>query len=134
MGVISPPKLEAFAQELAKGKTQHQAAIDAGYPAGSSVASNARRRAQTPKVRARVRELRERIAVSTVADQVYVQRRLMEISDTAIDPDDVRTSDIIQALKTLMDLNGLKAPEKHEHTLNDIGTRLAAARRRAIAS
>ena len=133
MGVISPPKLEAFAQELAKGKTQHQAAIDAGYPLGSSIASNARRRAQTPKVRARVRELRERIAVSTVADQVYVQRRLMEISDTAIDPDDVRPSDIIQALKTLMDLNGLKAPEKYEHTLNDIGARLAAARRRAIA-
>jgi phage terminase small subunit len=133
MGVISPPKMEAFAQEIAKGKTIEEAGAAAGY-VGTSMASGARRRSQNPKVRARVREIREKIAAMVVVDQFYVQRRLMEIADTPFDPSDVRASDIIQALKTLMDLNGLKAPEKHDVSLtSDLARRLDEAIKRANA-
>jgi phage terminase small subunit len=58
-------KLEAFAAELAKGRSATEAARLSGY-GGSSLISNAKRRAQLPSVRARVVELREIAARHTV--------------------------------------------------------------------
>ena len=58
-------KLEAFAQELAKGRSAAEAAKAVGY-GGSSVTSNAKRRAQNPQVRKRVAELRELAAQNTI--------------------------------------------------------------------
>jgi hypothetical protein len=58
-------KLEAFAAAMAKGKSAVEAAREAGY-GGSSLASNAKRRAQIPSVRARVSELRQLAAANTV--------------------------------------------------------------------
>jgi phage terminase small subunit len=64
MGALSDPKLERFAQSLlchlasgmTGGKAATQAALEAGY-SGSSVAANARKRAQRPDVKARMVEL-----------------------------------------------------------------------------
>jgi len=58
-------KLEAFAAAMAKGKSAVEAAREAGY-GGSSLASNAKRRAQIFSVRARVAELRRLATVNTV--------------------------------------------------------------------
>ena len=58
-------KLEAFAQELAKGRSAAEAAKAVGY-GGSSLVSNAKRRAQNPQVRKRVAELRELAAQNTI--------------------------------------------------------------------
>lgn len=54
-------KLEAFAQELAKGKSAPEAARVVGYT-GSSLADNAKKRSRLPSVRARVAELLARAA------------------------------------------------------------------------
>jgi phage terminase small subunit len=58
-------KLQAFAQAMAKGLSAAAAAREVGY-SGSSLESNAKRRAQLPSVKARVAELRERAARNTV--------------------------------------------------------------------
>jgi hypothetical protein len=57
-------KLEAFAAELASGKSAVEAAKAVGYD-GSSLGSNAKKRAQRPDVRARVAELRLANALNT---------------------------------------------------------------------
>ena len=58
-------KLEAFAQEMAKGRSAVEAAKTAGY-LGSSLASNAKKRAQLPSVKIRIAELRRAAAANTV--------------------------------------------------------------------
>jgi len=58
-------KLQAFSQELAKGRSAVEAAKAVGY-GGSSLISNAKRRAQLPAVRLRVAELRKLAAANTV--------------------------------------------------------------------
>lgn len=58
-------KLQRFEQELAKGRGAVEAAKLAGYT-GSSLASNAKRRAQLPSVKAHVVELRREAAKNTV--------------------------------------------------------------------
>lgn len=58
-------KLEVFAQELAKGRSAVEAAKAAGYT-GSSLVSNAKRRAQLPSVKARVAQLRREASANTV--------------------------------------------------------------------
>jgi hypothetical protein len=60
MPVLRKPKHELVAQALAIGKSPVEASREAGYPDGSAFAPNARRRAQHPKIRARVAELQER--------------------------------------------------------------------------
>jgi hypothetical protein len=58
-------KLDAFAAKLAEGMSAPEAARAVGYE-GSSIASNARRRAQNPAVKAKVAELRREAARNTV--------------------------------------------------------------------
>lgn len=50
-------RLEVVAQAIAAGKSPVEASAAAGYPQGSSFASNARKRAQRADVRSRVREI-----------------------------------------------------------------------------
>jgi hypothetical protein len=57
MPVLRKHKHELVAQALAVGKSTVEASRAANYPDGSSFASNARRRAQHPSIRARVAEL-----------------------------------------------------------------------------
>jgi hypothetical protein len=54
-------KLEVFAQELAKGKSAPEAARAAGYE-GTSLVSNATKRAANPRVRERVAAIQAKLA------------------------------------------------------------------------
>jgi hypothetical protein len=60
MPVLRNPRPEVVAQELAAGRSTAEASHEAGYPAGSSFSSNARKRAQRPGIRARVAEIQTR--------------------------------------------------------------------------
>ena len=64
-----PPLLdhrhEIVARALARGRTQYEASKIAGYPAGSSFAPNARRRAQRSDIRARKLELEREMVWET---------------------------------------------------------------------
>lgn len=62
MPVLSNPRYERFAQGIAKGKSQHEAYIYAGYGKGSQakdVRSNAGTMARRPEVAARIAELQD---------------------------------------------------------------------------
>jgi phage terminase small subunit len=74
MAVLSNPKHERFAQELAKGALQKDAYITAGYRGGDNQAS---RLAADEKVRARVAELVGRAAAKT---EVTIERVLNELA------------------------------------------------------
>ena len=73
MGVLSNPKHERFAQELAKGKSQAEAYETAGYKPDSGAAS---RLSGNVSIQARVAELlgkaavRAELTVATVADNL----------------------------------------------------------------
>jgi len=57
MPVLPNARHEIVAQELAAGRSMVEASRVAGYPDGSSFASNARKRAQRADIRARTAEL-----------------------------------------------------------------------------
>lgn len=62
MPVLPNPRYERFAQGVAKGKSQHDAYIYAGYSAGKAakdVRSNAGTLARKPEVAARIAELQD---------------------------------------------------------------------------
>lgn len=127
MGVLSEPRLELLAQGLARGKTVIEASQAAGYKPGSSFASNARKRANRKDVKARVLELQTVSGVVAAADSASLQRKLLEIIDVPLVPDDVRTADRIAAMTLLAKIIGAMAPEKHDHTLTGLGERLDRA-------
>jgi phage terminase small subunit len=58
----SQGRLVRFARELASGKKPREAALAAGYPAGSSVDSNARKRAGRDDVKRLVAEFKAPVA------------------------------------------------------------------------
>jgi hypothetical protein len=127
---LANAKYEAFARELAKFTNVYQAYKVAGYKEGTSFKPNARKLAQNADVKARVAYLQRVSGVTVAIDSAYLQRKLVEIADTVIDPDDIKISDQLKALEMLGKLNGLFAPEKHDVTLTNLAQRLDAAMRR----
>jgi phage terminase small subunit len=97
-------KLEAFAQAMAKGKSAVEAAREAGY-GGSSMASNAKRRAQMPAIRARVAELRQLAASKTV---VTVERLISNSEEARLLAMSLEEpSAANQCIQTMAKLSGL---------------------------
>lgn len=80
MPVLTNPKHELFAQELAKGKTQLEAYTKAGYKPDDGAAA---RLSGNVRVKARVLELGERTAAKTVVTAAAITERLMRLSDQA---------------------------------------------------
>lgn len=79
MPILKNQRHELFAQNLAKGMTGSAAYKFAGYVAiGNSAESSASTLQRTPKVAARVAELKERAAEKAVASREWIIDRLTE--------------------------------------------------------
>lgn len=85
MATLKNPKHELFAQEMAKGRRQEDAHLEAGYTAKTSEARRAAacRLASRPDITARVAELQARVAVRTEISIASVTERLLAIADKA---------------------------------------------------
>lgn len=94
MPVLSNPKHEKFAQELAKGKTATEAYVLAGYSANDS---NAARMNGNERVQARLKEIADRVAEKVVEriaiDKEWVLTRLVENVERAMQAKAVMDSD-----------------------------------------
>jgi hypothetical protein len=138
MGALSDPKLEKFAQALlchlangmTGGKAATQAAMEAGY-SGSSLAANARKRAQRKDVRARLVELaapRQAEVETEIAETLEgVVGNLFSMALKKYDHAALRPEHSIKAADLLAKIKGWNAPERVEHTLNGLGDRLDRA-------
>jgi hypothetical protein len=118
MGVLSNPRHEKVAQELARFKSPVEASQAAGYPPGTSFAPNARRRAQQPNIRRRVKEIQTVSGVMAAADSAYIQRKLIEMTEVPLDQDQLRPTDQLKALEMLGRIIDVFAPEKIKADLN----------------
>lgn len=114
MPVLGNPRHERAAQVLAGGGTAEGAAAAAGFDTeASSFSANSRRLIQRPDIRARVAELQGQVADKLVDITVeWVEQRLAKIADTILEPDDIRASDVIAALREIGKIRGMYAPEK----------------------
>lgn len=87
MAALTNTKHEYFAQELAKGKSQLQAYLDAGYNNNKGAESNAARLNRNEQVLRRVQELKERTAIKveyTIQDLLreYEEARQIAIKNS----------------------------------------------------
>lgn len=80
MPALENARHERFAQELAKGKTQEQAYIDAGYSENGARVS-ASQLLTNPNVAARLAELKQDIANVAILDVAAVVTRLVRYAD-----------------------------------------------------
>jgi phage terminase small subunit len=138
MSALSDLKLERFAQALLRhlangltaGKAATLAAQEAGY-SGSSLASNARKRAQRKDVKARMVELaapRQAEAEAEIAQTVQaVEANLFRMALKNYDSAEIKPEHSIKASDLLAKIKGWNAPERVEHTLNGLGDRLDRA-------
>ena len=124
-------KLERFAQELALMKSPVEASRAAGYPAGTSFNSNARKRACRADVKARVAELQGKEAELVGVDSAWVQRRLKEIAEVNLGKSKIKVSDQIASLNLLAKMIGAFAPEKIDLGFGGLGNKLDAALQRS---
>jgi len=109
-------------------KTPVQASREAGYKDGTSFAPNARKRAQRKDIRARVAEIQAKEADLVSINAEWIRRSAAEVAGVKINDDQIKASDKIAALNLLAKMTpGALAPEKHEHTLNELGSRIDAA-------
>ena len=124
--MLRDPRLELFAREyalaLARGVKRSEAAasaaLAAGYPKGSSFASNARRRAQRSDVKKRVLELTapalEKAKVEIDATIEWATAKLASIANYDLGEEAVRVPDQIAAIRALADMHGWIAPKRHD--------------------
>lgn len=97
-------KLETFERALAEGLSAVEAAKRAGY-GGSSLVSNAKRRAQLPSVKANVARLREAAAKNAV---ITVERLIANAEDARLLAMSLEEpSSANQCIQTLAKLSGL---------------------------
>ena len=112
--------LEQFAQALATGQTPVQAAETAGYPPGSSFASNARKRAVRDDVKARVAQLQQphlqKVNEAVALNAEWITQRCVAIANERLASDSIKTADQLRAMELLARMNGWLAPEKTEMT------------------
>src|SRR5262245_27281175 len=123
MGILSDPKLEKFAQamlvNIAQGmphsKAAAAAARTAGY-SGSSVASNARRRAVMPQIKARMAELakpaQRKAEQEVVATVETAMLKLSKIAFAELGDGAIKVGDQIAAFRTMAQMQGWNAPQK----------------------
>lgn len=130
MPVLSDPKLETFAQALlrniangmARSKAATEAARTAGYR-GSSLADNARKRANRPDVKARMIELAAPQQAEAEADLTIdlekAEQRLGQIILANVDLENIKATDVIAAVRQLAAIRGWNAPTKVDLKKND---------------
>jgi phage terminase small subunit len=113
MPPLSNARHERFAQELARGKTQEQAYIDAGYsPNGARGASS---KLQTiANIAQRVAELQERAAVRVELTLADIIQEIEEARMAALSAETVQASAAVSASKAKAELLGLGAAKKIE--------------------
>lgn len=113
MPPLSNARHERFAQELARGKTQEQAYIDAGYsPNGARGASS---KLQTiANIAQRVAELQERAAVRVELTLADIIQEIEEARLAALSAETVQASAAVSASKAKAELLGLGANKKIE--------------------
>lgn len=105
MGALSNPRHERFAQALAKGKTQLQAYVEAGYKPDDGAAA---RLSGNVRVRTRLTELQQRAAVRAEITVASITERLLAIAARAEEKEDAPMLSVARA--SYMDaakLNGL---------------------------
>jgi hypothetical protein len=108
----SQGRLVRFARGLASGKKPREAALAAGYPAGSSVDSNARKRAGRDDVKRMVAEFRAPIAEKLDITLEWLIEENLELYRLARAAGQIR--DAREGLKELGVLSG-KRVERSEH-------------------
>lgn len=110
MAILPNQKHELFAQALAKGKTQEEAYVEAGYKPDRGAAS---RLSAKVNISARVAELQERAATRTELTVADLTRRLLAIAAKGETATDAPLLSVARA--SLMDaakLNGLIVDRK----------------------
>jgi phage terminase small subunit len=113
MPPLSNARHERFAQELAKGKTQEQAYIDAGYEPDAA-RFNAARLITKDNVAARVAELQERGAIRVELTLADIIAEIEQARVMALAAETVQASAAVSASKAKAELLGLGAPKKVE--------------------
>jgi hypothetical protein len=105
-------KLEVFAQELAKGKSAPEAARAAGYE-GTSLVSNATKRAASPRVRERVAELQAALTERVAMTSEILIERAEQARQMAMQLK--KPGEAIRAIETIAKLCGLwkEKPDAH---------------------
>lgn len=112
-GPLKNPKHERFAQELAKGKTQIESYVKAGFKPNDSAAA---RLFGNVRIRERVADLQARVAKRTEITVAGITQKLLNIARKGEALKEAPGLSVARA--ALMDaakLNGL-APERHEFT------------------
>lgn len=129
MAALSDPKLEKFAQallrniahDMPRGKAATEAAREAGYR-GSSLADNARKRANRKDVKARMIELAAPKSAEAEAELAIdldkAEKRLGQIILAHVDMSKVKPVDIIGAVRQLAAMRGWNAPTEINENLN----------------
>lgn len=123
---------ERLAQARALGHKPNDAARIAGYKgSGKTFAANARKACNRSDVKARVAELRAP-ALAKLQEKIdvtidWASQKLATMANHELDPDEIKATDQIGALRLLAQMYGWLAPEKIEHSLNGLGDRLDRA-------
>jgi phage terminase small subunit len=125
MPVLENARHERFAQELAKGKTQEQAYIDAGYSENGARVS-ASQLLTNPNVAKRLTELQERAAIRVEWDVVDAIRELEEARVAAGSAETVQASAMISATMGKAKLLGLVVDKAESKTTISFEDALAA--------
>jgi hypothetical protein len=125
MPALANSKHERFAQELAKGRTQSEAYVEAGYKPSRSAAA---RLAADVNICARVADIQGRAAIRTEITVATITDRLLAIATKGEGADEAPLLAVARA--ALMDaakLNGLVVDKsvKAEATLEDLLDSLA---------
>ena len=113
MPVLENARHERFAQGLAKGKTQEQAYIDAGYSENGARVS-ASQLLTNPNVAARVAELQERAAMRVELTLADIIAEIEQARIAALAAETVQASAAVSASKAKAELLGLGANKKIE--------------------
>ena len=102
---------ERFAQGLAKGKTQEEAYVEAGYVGDRTAAS---RLAGDVNIRQRLQELQERAAVRVELTLSDIIAEIEQARIAALSAETVQASAAVSASKAKAELLGLGAAKKIE--------------------
>ena len=127
MPVLKNTRHEYFAQSMAKGKSQRQAYIDAGYDCSNEniIDAAASRLLSNVKVSARITELKERAAVKT---EVTIQSLLEELEAArvaAMGAEVVQSSAAVSASMAKAKLLGLVIDKTKAEIVDNIDVEIA---------
>lgn len=104
-GPLKNARHERFAQELAKGKSQEEAYLAAGYTGDRTAAS---RLSTNVNVQARLAELQTKVAERTVITADEIAQRLLKIAEKG-EGEDVKDPPLLSVARAaLMDVAKLK--------------------------